>query len=442
MKVAAALVLLALVASGALAMERLGQGPDLRAVAARADSIRRADGALLATFERDGRAWLQWVRPLTLRPASRPLRLRDDFVSDFARSPDGGTLVLGSGTHSRIEFIDLRGWRSLGTMRVPGARPAGYRGVSGLVWPRARRLLALAGPPYMRAWPVVVDPVRRRVVHRTSLRGAPLRWQAAGDRLVFLSSPEGHSSPPHARLVSYDVDGRLRRLRFDRIVAGSWRVGHGPWRREEPGLTATATDAYVVAADGRLAAEVDLRAWRLDYHEISEARSAWRRLAELVTPPAYAKGPLQSRVRSAQALPGGAIAVTGEDMDVTGDGDEPRTTAYGVRLIDPVSWTLRTVDHDAQDVLVAGGLLLARRWACRCINALPSIGLRGYDTAGELRFTRFEDSGVTILGAAGDHAYVAVKRKGTHRIHVVELETGETQRVLPYRELRLLGGRQ
>jgi hypothetical protein len=198
----------------------------------------------------------------------------------------------------------------------------------------------------------------------------------------------------------------------------------------------------VVAADGRLAAEVDLRTWRLDYHEISEARSAWRRLAELVTPPAYAKGPLKSSVRSAQALPGGALAVTGEDMDVTGDGHEPRTTAYGVRLIDPGSWTRRTVDHDAQDVLVAGGLLLARRWDCRCINALPSIGLRGYDTAGELRFTRFEDGGVTVLGAAGDHAYVAVKRNGTRRIQVVELETGETQRVLPYRDLRLLGGRQ
>jgi hypothetical protein len=442
MKIAVALVLLALAASAALAVERLGQRPDLRVVDARVDSIRRADGALLAAFERDGRAWLQWVRPLTLRPASRPLRLRDPFVSDFARSPDGGTLALGSGTRSRIEFVDLRRWRSLGSMRVPGARPAGYRGVFGLVWPRARRLLALAGPPYMRAWPMVVDPVRRRVVRRTRLRGTPLRWQAAGDRLVFLSSPERGSAPPRARLLSYDGDGRLRRLRFDRIVAGSWRVGRGPWRRVEPGLAATPSAAYVVAADGRLSAEVDLRAWRLDYHEISEARSAWRRLAELVTPSAYAKGPLESSVRTAQTLPGGAVAVTGEDMEATGNGHEPRTTAYGVRLIDPVSWTVRTVDHDAQDVLVAGGFLLARRWACRCINALPSIGLRGYDTAGQRRFTRFEDSGVTVLGAAGDHAYVAVKRNGTHRIHVVKLETGDTQRVLPYRDLRLLGGRQ
>ncbi len=318
MRFAASLLVLAVVAAGAVAAGRLVRAPELRMVDARADSIRRADGALLAAFEGEGRAWLRWVRPLTLRPASPPLRLRDRFVSDFALSPDGRTLALGSGTRSRIEFVDLRRWRSLGSMRVPGARPAGYRGVFGLVWARERRLLALAGPPYMRAWPVVVDPVRRRVVHRSSLRGTPIRWRAAGDRLVILSVPEGGSFPPRARLSSYGAEGRLRRLRLDRIVAGSWRRGRGPWHRVEPGLMATAERAYVVAADGRLVAEVDLRAWRLDYRGVSEARSAWRRLWELIEPPAYAKGPLESSTRDAQVLPGGTIAVTGEDMG--GDG--------------------------------------------------------------------------------------------------------------------------
>jgi hypothetical protein len=92
--------------------------------------------------------------------------------------------------------------------------------------------------------------------------------------------------------------------------------------------------------------------------------------------------------------------------------------------------------------LAAGGVLLASRWDCKCINALPSIGLRGYDTAGELRFTRFADAGVSVLGAAGRHAYVAVRREHVRRVHVIELETGETVRVLPYRELRLLDARR
>jgi hypothetical protein len=193
----------------------------------------------------------------------------------------------------------------------------------------------------------------------------------------------------------------------------------------------------VVAADGRLVADVDVRRWRLAYHELSEARSALRRIADLIEPPAYAKEPFDSAIRTAQTLPGGAIAVTGEDQEVVGSPHELKTVAYGVRLIDPVSWTSRTVDEDAQDVTVAGGVLLARRWAAGS-NALASIGVRAYDTAGELRFTRFAGAETIVFGAAGDHAYVGVKRGEARRIHVIDLDSGKTVRVLPYRELRLL----
>jgi hypothetical protein len=440
MRVVASLLVLAVLAAAGLLP---GRAPELRAVDAGADSIRRADGALLAAFEGKGRALLQWVRPLTLRPASPPLRLREPFVADAALSPDGGTLAVGSETQSRIEFIDLRRWRSTGSMPVPGARPGGYRGVHGLVWTHERRLLALAGPPYMRASPVVLDPVRRRVVRRSSVRSTPIRWERAGDRLVFLSVPEGRRSrAARPWLSSYDAEAGLRRLRLDRIVAGSWQSGRGPWHTVEPGLATTADRAYVVAADGRLVAEVDLSTWRVYYHQVVEARSAWQRLGELIEPPAYAKGPLESSVRTAQVLPGGAIAVSGEDMDATDDPHDVKTTAYGVRLIDPANWTWRTVDRDAQEATVAGGALLARRWSCRCINALPSMGVRGYDTAGKLRFARFSGAGVIVFGAAGDYAYVGVRPKGARRVHVIELDTGKTVRVLPYRELRLLEPRR
>jgi hypothetical protein len=443
MRVVAWLAVLAVLAAGALASGRLKGAPELHAVHAQADAIRRADGALLAAFEDKGRAWLRWMRPLTLQPASRSLRLTGDYVSDVAVSPDGRTLAVGSGTHGRIDFVDLRRWRSLGSMRVRGARPAGYRGVYGLVWARERRLLALAGPPYMRAWPVVIDPAGRRVLHRSKLRGTPIRSHAAGNRVVFLSVPERRSRSPRARLFSYDTAGRLRRHRLARIVAGNWRPGRGPWRRVEPGLAATAKEAYVVAATGRLVANVDLRTWRLEYQELSEARSAWQRLGDLIEPPAHAKGPLKSSTRDAHVLPGGAIAVTGEDMEVTGDEHDVKTTGYGVQLIDPATWTWRRADAEAQYMTVAGGVMLARRWSCRrCINALPSIGVRAYDTAGELRFTRFAGADVTVLGAAGGHAYVGVRRGSTRRVHVIELDTGDTVRVLPHRELRLLDPRR
>ncbi|MGH2763440.1 MAG: hypothetical protein ACRDLD_12835 [Thermoleophilaceae bacterium] len=443
MKLVAVLVVLVGATAGAVGYGGLGGAPELRAVHAQADAVRRGDGALLAAFEHKGRAWLRWVRPLTLEPASPPLRVTGDYISDVALSPDSGTLAVGSATHGRIDFVDLRRWRSLGSMRVRGARPAGYRGVYGLVWAGERRLLALAGPPYMRAWPVVVDPVGRRVVHRAALRGTPIRWRPAGKRVVFLSVPERPSALPRAQLFSYDTAGRLRRQRLARIVAGNWRRGRGPWRRVEPGLAATSERAYVLAADGRLAAEVDLRRWRLEYEDVAEARSAWQRLGDLIEPLAHAKGPLESSTRDAHVLPGGAIAVTGEDMESTGEPHDVRTTGYGVRLIDPASWTWRGVDAEAQYMTVAGGVLLARRWSCRgCINALPSIGVRAYDTAGGLRFTRFAGADVRVLGAAGGHAYVGVRRGRLRRIHVIELATGDTVRVLPHRELLLLDPRR
>ena len=212
----------------------------------------------------------------------------------------------------------------------------------------------------------------------------------------------------------------------------------------EPGLATTEAGdrAYVVAAHGRLVADVDLRTWRLAYHEVSEERSARQRISELLEPPAHAKEPFESAIRTAHVLPNGVIAVTGEDQDATRAAHEPKTIPYGVRLIDPANWTSRTVDRDAQDVTVAGGTLLARRWSCDdCINGLPPIGLRVYDTAGQLRFTRFEDARTIVHGAAGQYAYVGVTQGRTSRIHVIDLSSGDTVQELPQQQLRLLDDR-
>ena len=433
------LSLLALAAAAALGAELATRTPELRVVDARAGSIQSADGALLAAHEFDGPAELRWVRPISLRPVSRPLRLREDFVSEFALSPDGGRIAVASEMHSRIEFFDLRRWRSLGSMRLMGER--GYGGVSGLVWASERRLLALAGPAYSRVTPVVIDPERRRVVHRAAWRGRAIRWQAAGERLVFLAAGHGGSVARHGRLLRFDASGAVRELRLRRIDAGSWRTTPRRWNNVEPGLALDRAGerAFVVSVDGRLVADVDVSAWRLTYHEVSEARSAWRRLRDLIEPPAYAKGPLDLAIRTAQTLPSGVIAVTGEDQNTSaGSAHELKTTPYGVRLIDPLSWTSRSLDGDAQDFTVAGGTLLARRFSCNCANSLPSIGVRAYDSAGELRWQRFAGAGPIVQGAAGDHAYVEIGRRRARRVHVVDAVSGETVRVLRRSGLRLL----
>jgi hypothetical protein len=431
------LALLVLVA--AVGVERVMRAREARVIDAPAASIRAADGSLLAAVELGGPARLQWVDPLTLRSASRPLRLREDHVSDYALSPDGARLAVGSESRNRIDVLDLRRWRSLGSVRLPGAN--GQGGASGLVWAGDRRLLALAGSPYGRVAPVVVDAQRRRVVARSSWRGRPIRWQRAGGRLVLLASERAGAHSPRARLLSFDARGRIRELALSRIEAGSWRTGPRRWRTVEPGLAVSGAGdrAYVVATHGQLVADVDLRSWRLVYHDVSEERSVGQRIAELVEPPAHAKEPIDSAVRTARMLPGGVIAVTGEDQDATADAHQPKTVPYGVRLIDPARWTWRTVDRDAQDVTVAGGSLLARRWACDgCVNGLPSIGLRVYDTAGELRFSRFAGARTIVHGAADRYAYIGVTEGRTRRLHVIDLDAGDTVRQLPMRQLRLL----
>jgi hypothetical protein len=430
---------LALVVAAGVGLATAGGAPDLRAVRAPAGGIETPGGALLAAAEFDGPARLLWVRPGTLRPVLPPLRLDEEYVADFALSPDGRRMALGAEMRGRIQLVDLQRWRRLGAIELPGPRPSAAGGASGLVWASPRRLLALSGLAYgAPARPVVVDPVRRRVVHEPDWRGAPLQPQAAGERLVFLSAPQGRSRPGRARLVSFDAAGRLRELRLGRIEAGTWRSGRGPWQHVEPALAVSRSGrrAYVVAGDARLVAEVDLRRWRVAYHEVSEPVSAMRRLLDLIEPPAHAKEPVDSQVRWAEVLANGAIAVTGEDTRATDPPHGAPPIPFGVWFIDPRTWTLRVVDRDAQDFTVAGGRVLARRWSMP--DGQRPIGLRAYDPAGAWRWTRFEGADTIVRGAAGSRAYVEVKRAGRRRIHVLELDSGRTVRTLPWRELRLL----
>jgi hypothetical protein len=432
-------LLLAVLAASGFAFAQAGGAPELRAVSAPAQAIEARDGALLAAREFSGPATLQLVRPGTLRPVGRPLALEEDFVSDHAVSPDGTRLAIGSDMGNTIELVDLRRWRSLGEIEVPEPRGSAYGGTSGLTWLSRRRLLVLSGAHSLAASPLVLDPVARRVVRRSDWRGPARLWDAHGRQLVFLAAPRGTSAPGPARLISYDVRGRLRDLKLSRILAGFGDGGTGPARDLTPALAVDwrGERAYVVSTDGVQVAEVDLRSWTLEYHELSEPRTALQSVRDLIEPRAHAKEPVHVRTRSAEVLPNGAIAVTGEDQPATRRPHVQRPIPFGLRLIDPRSWTVRSVDAEAQAFSVAGGLVLARRWSMQN-DGLRGIGVRAYDTAGKLRFARFEGADVIVRGAAGRHAYVEARQAGRRRIHVLELDSGRTIRTLPWRELRVL----
>jgi hypothetical protein len=435
-----AVLALALAAAAGAGLVQASGGPDLQAVDEPARAVDAGRGTVLGAVEARGLADVVRVRPATLRQVSPPLRLEDDLVGDTAVSPDGGRLAIGSEMHSRIEFVDLRRWRALPDLVLPGPRPAGYGGALGLTWPSPRRMVVLSGASYMNASPIVIDPVDGRVVHRSGWRGAPLQWDSRGAQLVVLAAATGWGrGPDAATLAGYDAAGRLRKARLTRILAGSGERGTGPARDLTPALAVDwrSRRAYVMSTDDMLVAEVNLRSWRVSYHRLTEQRTAWERLRDLVDPPAYAKGePVHVRTRLAEVLPNGAIAVTGEDRPAT-DPYPGKPIPFGLRLIDPRDWTVRTVDAEAQDFTLAGGTLLARRWSMPR-DGLGGIGVRAYDSAGELRWERFGGADTIVRGAAGRRAYVEVKRDGRKRIHVLDLDSGRTERTLPWRSISVL----
>jgi hypothetical protein len=390
---------------------------------------------LIGVIERPGPDLLVKLDRRTLRPRSRPL-VTLPAVGDFAFSPDGTRVALGATGRRRIQLVDVRRWRSLGSFKLPGPKPAGYGGTGEIAWPTTGRLLVLSGPPDILESPVLVDPDRRRVLWQEERRLRVLRAEATRSGLVLLTMPRGIGA---ARLVIVDLRGRVREVELRRIEAG-YGVGRGGGERYRwPGLALDRERgrAYVVAAGSELVAEVDLRTWRAAYHALSRQVSLWRRLADLIEPPAEAKaGPTEGSSREARWLPNGAIAVTGDDHPPGPPGNE-YSRPYGLRLIDTRDWTVRTVDRRPQTLAAAGDLLLAARWPGPGLGP-PLRGLLAYDFGGRLRFRRFADAKVSVLGGQGRYGYVEVRRAGRRSIHVIGPRSGRSVRVLSGVRLRLL----
>ena len=86
--------------------------------------------------------------------------------------------------------------------------------------------------------------------------------------------------------------------------------------------------------------------------------------------------------------------------------------------------------------IVAGGLLLARRWYAE--HGLTPMGVAAYDFTGKPRWRRFSGSNALVWAPGGRQVYVDVGDHGKRRTHVLELSTGRTVRALPHRRLTLL----
>jgi hypothetical protein len=379
-------------------------------------------GRLLHLGHRFGGHSLRVVDPLTLEPRSRPIRALPRGYGG-ALSPDRRRLARGTGwgERGRIQVIDLARWREERVITL------GRPGTVLVEWPTARRLIAILGVPPERQEYVVVDPATGAVGRRRAIKGLLLKHAPIKGGLALLVAPERRAGP--ARLVLARASGTVRNLVLDRIAAGGNPSARRHARRRLPTVAVDPRGkrAFVVAADERLVAEVDLPSGRVTYREplpLTGARA----------PAKAAKGNARVWTRDAAWFGERSIAVTGYDALPTPRGMRfpPPIEPYGVSLIDTTNWTIRTLHEDTMQLQVAGDRLLAdgTAWHPRARRS-SSTGLFAFAEDGQQVFARFPGQEVVPLGAHGNLAYVWVRQD--RGLHVLDLRDGRTLRRIPAR---------
>jgi hypothetical protein len=355
----------------------------------------------------DGRDNDQIVRvnPRTLEPISRPIEtFRRGWSRDF--SPDGRLLAYAASARpARIQLIDVVRWRSVGVLR---------RGDIGtLTWARDDRLIEAGGTEIR-----VLAVPGGRLVARHSLDRFWVDSEAIPNGVALLTQPRRELAP--AGLLLVEGDGGLRRIRLDRIESGGNRR---VWLRPALAVDPSGGRAYVVAPREPLVAEVDLASGAVAYHPLGASA---------------AKGTEEAWYRDAEWTVGGQLAITGDHMPRPLRNGRPAAgpVPYGLRLVDPRDWSIRTLSRRTNVLNSAGTHLLANgtTWNAGWRKS-QSTGLVAFDLSGRPAFDRFARKDVAVLGDHGPYAYVWVRPD--RMLHVLELRTGRTLNRIPTRPARL-----
>ncbi len=364
-----------------------------------------AEGPLLRLI--DGRESDQIVRvnPRTLEPSSRPIEtFRRGWSRDF--SPNGRFLAYAASARpARIQLIDVVRWRSVGVLT---------RGDIGtLTWARDDRLIEAGGTEIR-----VLSVPRGRVVARHRLDLFWVDIEAIPNGVALLTQPRRELAP--SGLLLADGDGGLRRIRLDRIESGGTRT---VTLRPALAVDATGGRAFVVAPRQPLVAEVDLATGAVTYHSLGASAS---------------KGAEESWWRDAEWTVDGQLAITGERRPRSLRNGLPAAgpIPYGLRLVNPLDWSIRTVNRRTNLFDTAGNRLLAlgttwnRGW-----RKSTSTGLLAFDLGGQPAFGRFGGKDVTVLGDHGRYAYVWVRPDRI--LHVLDLRSGRTVKAIPTTPARM-----
>jgi hypothetical protein len=339
------------------------------------------------------------VNPRTLDPVSRPIEtFRTGWSRDF--SPNGRFLAYAASARpARIHLIDVVRWRSVGVLK---------RGDIGtLTWARDDRLIEAGGTEIR-----VLAVPGGRLVARHLLNRFWVDSEAIPNGVALLTQPRREIAP--AALLLADGDGGRRRIRLDRIESGGSRRGS---LRPALAVDPSGGRAFVVAPREPLIAEIDLASGAVVYHPLGASA---------------AKGAEEAWFRDAQWTAGGHIAITGDHMPRPQRNGRPAAgpIPYGLRLVDPRDWSVRTVSRRTNVLDTAGDRLLANgtTWNAGWRKS-TSTGLIASDLSGQPAFDRFAGKDISVLGDHGRYAYVWVRPD--RMLHVLDLRSGRTVNTIP-----------
>jgi hypothetical protein len=340
----------------------------------------------------EGVGKLAWLDARTLAPSGCSVAIGPPPTGVAARSPDGRTIALASGTKAQLRFVDVRAMRATGRLVVRGTGSLRQS-----IWPRPERLVAVRSG--LDAEVLVVDPGTRRVLVRRPLEGQPMYVVPAGKRLVALFAPNGTIG--QARLAVIDMTGSIRTLELPGVEAGFTppRSEREVGRHASPGLAVDPRGirAFVVSPEAVL--EVDLDKMAVVRQQKAAARA-----------PAGASKVIEGWRRGAVWLRENTVAVFGSTDTV--EGDRIKQVPTGVEVVDLTSGARRSLDGTATGAMRAGNVLLT----------FGGSALRGYDLAGGLRFELLRGRDTAYVQAARGWIYVG--RDNSTAFTVVDARAG------------------
>jgi hypothetical protein len=324
----------------------------------------------------------------TLAPTSRGLKLGGRANLGWAFSPDGRRLAVGVLPIHGLRIVDVSRMKKIGRVWTPNIY------IYALGWLAPRRIVGYAQDIGLFA----VDPVSGKALRPPRIAGNIQEIRRAGNRLLILSAWPRWTIG-FTRLTILDGTGRVKTVQLRRIKAGI--LSGGEPENVEPGLALDRSGrAFVVGGRDEPIAEVNLKRLVVNYHELPrEATSA------------------VGRRRRAIWLGNGRIAVWGTDVIRSGPPERHDYVPVGLSIADLTHRRIESVDADARGVAFTAGTLLA--------SGIGN-GLRGYSTAGKLRYQLFGGENVLTVATFDSRAWVGTIsiEPGPTPIRVIDVAAG------------------